>query len=70
MLCHTGIPAKGTKLWALLYIGILFGGILAIAIALKRRGNTGGKAGEAAYSAETSAAQAARQMGRGGMGGG
>lgn len=57
-------------MWAWLYLGILFGGIVVIAVALKRRGNTGGKSGEAEYSAETAAAQAARQMGRGGMGGG
>lgn len=57
-------------MWAWIYFGILFGSILAVGVALQRRGNTGGKAGEAPYSAETSAAQAARQVGRGGMGGG
>lgn len=57
-------------MWAWIYFGILFGSILAVGLALQRRGNTGGKAGEAPYSAETSAAQAARQVGRGGMGGG
>lgn len=51
-----------------LYIGILLGIFLAVAVALRRRGSTG-TSGDAPYSAETSAAQAARQMDRGGMGG-
>ncbi len=51
-----------------LYIGILLGVFLAVVVALKRRGSTG-RSGDAPYSAETSAAQAARQMDRGGMGG-
>lgn len=56
-------------MWAWLYIALL-GLILGIAVVLKRRGDTGGKAGEAPYSAETAAAQAATQVRRGGMGGG
>ncbi len=68
VLCHTVIPTKGTPMWWL-YLGILLGLFLAIVVALKRR-RTAGKSGDAPYSAETSAAQAARQMDRGGMGGG
>ena len=51
-----------------LYIGILLGIFIAIVVALNRRG-TAAKRGDAPYSAETSAAQAARQVDRGGMGG-
>ena len=51
-----------------LYILILLGIFLAVVVALKRRG-TAAKPGDATYSAETAAAQAARQMDRGGMGG-
>ena len=40
-------------MWAWLYFGILFGSIIVIAVALKLRGNTGGKPGEAQYSAGT-----------------
>jgi len=67
VFCHTGIPTKGSTMWWL-YIAILLGVFLAIVVALKRRG-AAGKSGDAPYSAETSAAQAARQMDRGGMGG-
>lgn len=52
-----------------LYILILLGIFVAIVVALKRRGGAG-MPGDASYSAETAAAQAARQMDRGGMGGG
>jgi hypothetical protein len=68
VLCHTGIPTKGAVMWWL-YIAILLGVFLAVVVALRRRGS-GGQSRDASYSAETAAAQAARQMDRGGMGGG
>ncbi len=52
-----------------IFLGVLAAVIVAMAVLLKRRDSSGGRPGDAPYGADTVAAQAARQVDRGGMGG-